>query len=88
MIPGSYPCDTPPGSDYHTRIEGTRVKHFMGPASLKMYDKRGRVLRIECTCNDITFFKHHRAVEKRDGTTERKTAPSKRASTVCRICAG
>lgn len=71
--------DTPLGSDYHTRIEGTRIKHFMGPASLKMYDKRGRVLRIECTCNDMIFFKHHREVEKRDGTTERKTAPLKKS---------
>lgn len=70
---------TPLSSDYHTRIEGTRIKHSMGPASLKMYDKRGRVLRIECTCNDITFFKHHREVEKRDGTTERKTAPLKKS---------
>jgi hypothetical protein len=71
--------ETPLGSDHHTRIEGTRIKHFMGPASLKMYDKRGRVLRVECTCNDIAFFKHHRKVEKRDGTTERKTAPLKKS---------
>jgi hypothetical protein len=71
--------DTPLGSDCHTRIAGTRIKHSMGPASLKMYDKRGRELRIECTCNDITLFKHHREVEKRDGTTERKTAPLKKS---------
>lgn len=71
--------DTPLGSDYHTRIEGTRIKHFLGPASLKMYDKRGRIPRIECTCNDITFFSHHRLVEKRGGTSERKTAPLKKS---------
>ena len=35
--------DTQAGSDFHTRVEGARVKHFMGPASLKLYDKHGRV---------------------------------------------
>ena len=32
----------------------------MGPVAIKMYDKLGRVLRIETTTNDVTFFKHHR----------------------------
>lgn len=54
-------------SDFRTRIEGTRIKHTLGPASLKLYDKRGRVLRLECTANDVTFFKHYRKVEHRDG---------------------
>jgi hypothetical protein len=27
------------GNDFHTRIEGTRLKHYMGPVSIKMYDK-------------------------------------------------
>ena len=56
------------GNDFHTRIEGTRVRHHLGPAALKMYDKHGSVLRIETTVNDVTFFKHHRRVEHRDGT--------------------
>jgi hypothetical protein len=30
-----------------------------------MYDKLGRVLRIECTSNDITSFTHYRKVEPR-----------------------
>jgi len=47
----------------------------MGPASIKMYDKFGRVLRIETTTNDVSFFKHHRTVEHRDGTTSFKVAP-------------
>lgn len=59
--------DTALGSDFHTRVEGTRVKHFPGPASLKLYDKRGRGRRLECTVNDATFFSHHRKVEHRDG---------------------
>lgn len=43
--------DTALGSDFHTRVEGTRVKHVLGPASLQLYDKGGRVLRLECTVN-------------------------------------
>ena len=35
------------GNDFSTRIEGTRIRHHMGPASIKMYDKFGLVLRIE-----------------------------------------
>lgn len=63
------------GNDFHTRIEGTRIKHHMGPASIKMYDKFGLVLRIETTTNNVSFFKHHRMVEQRDGTTVFKLAP-------------
>ena len=63
------------GNDFHTRIEGTRIKHHMGPAAIKMYDKYGLVLRIETTVNDVTFFKHHRRVEHRDGSSEVKLAP-------------
>jgi len=63
------------GNDFHTRIEGTRIRHHMGPASLKMYDKHGRVLRIETTANNVSFFKHHRTVEHQDGTTSQKIAP-------------
>lgn len=63
------------GNDFHTRVEGTRIKHHMGPVSIKMYDKQNLVLRIETTANDVTFFKHYRTVEHRDGTTEKKIAP-------------
>ncbi len=62
------------GNDFHTRIEGTRIKHFMGPTSLKMYDKAGLVLRLETTTNDVSFFKHYREVEHRDGQVEKKMA--------------
>jgi hypothetical protein len=46
------------GNNFNTRIQGTRIKHSMGPVSIKMYDKLGLVLRIETTVNDVSFFKH------------------------------
>ncbi|MBI4958233.1 MAG: helix-turn-helix transcriptional regulator [Desulfovibrio sp.] len=67
------------GNDFNTRIEGTRIKHHMGPVSIKMYDKFGLVLRIETTANDVTFFRHHRMVEQRDGTREFKLAAVKKS---------
>jgi predicted transcriptional regulator len=66
------------GNNYHVRIEGTRIKHTMGTASIKMYDKFSKILRIETTCNDISFFKHFREVVHRDGTTSNQMAPLKK----------
>jgi hypothetical protein len=64
------------GNDFQTRIQGTRIKHHMGRAAgIKMYDKFGHILRIETVANDVSFFKHHRRVEHRDGTWEMKLAP-------------
>ena len=64
------------GNNFNTRIEGTRVKHSMGPVSVKMYDKHNSlVLRIETMVNDVSFFKHFRKLEHRDGTQTRKLAP-------------
>jgi hypothetical protein len=62
------------GNRFNIRIEGTRIKHTMGPVSIKLYDKFGLILRIETTVNDLTFFKHYREVEHRDGTKETKWA--------------
>jgi hypothetical protein len=62
------------GNDFNTRIHGTRIRHRMGPVALKMYDKFGCVLRIETVTNDVSFFKHHRTVEHRDGSSETKLA--------------
>jgi hypothetical protein len=62
------------GNRFNVRIEGTRIKHTMGPVSLKLYDKFGLMLRIETTVNDLTFFKHYREVEHRDGSRETKWA--------------
>jgi hypothetical protein len=67
------------GNDFKTRIQGTRIKHYMGKAAIKMYDKYGMVLRIETTANDVSFFKHHRRVEHRNGSWEMKTAALKKS---------
>jgi hypothetical protein len=63
------------GNRYDVRLQGTRIKHTLGPVSLKLYDKFSLILRIETTVNDLTFFKHYREVEHRDGTRETKWAP-------------
>jgi hypothetical protein len=67
------------GSQFSTRIEGTCIKHRFGKSSIKMYDKCGIVLRIETTANDVSFFKHHRKVEHRDGLPTRELAPVKKS---------
>ncbi len=43
-----------------------------------MYDKFGLILRIETTVNDVSFFKHYREVEHRNGTKSKKTAAMKK----------
>jgi len=67
------------GNDFSTRIEGTRIKHHMGWAAIKLYDKFGLIARVECTANDVSFFQHHRTVEHRDGTREFKLAPVRKS---------
>ena len=67
------------GNNFSTRIEGTCIKHHMGRVAIKMYDKHGIVLRVETTANDVSFFKHHRKVEHRDGTVSRKIAPIRKS---------
>lgn len=67
------------GGDFSTRIQGTRIRHHMGSASIKMVDKFGLILRIETTTNDVSFFRHHRLVEHRDGTSAFKLAPLKKS---------
>jgi hypothetical protein len=62
------------GNRFNVRTEGTRIKHTLGPCSLKLYDKFGLILRVETTVNDLTFFKHYREVEHRDGNRETKWA--------------
>jgi len=74
---GSYQDEM--GNNFNTRIEGTCIKHRMGKVAIKMYDKFGIVLRVETVTNDVSFFKHHRKVEHRDGTWEMKTAPLKKS---------
>ena len=51
----------------------------MGAAGVKVYDKFSRVLRVETTVNDVSFFKHHRKVEHKHGRTTRELAPLKKS---------
>jgi hypothetical protein len=67
------------GSRFETRIEGTCIKHRLGKAQVKMYDKFNRVLRIETTVNDVSFFKHHRKVDHRQGPSTRELASVKKS---------
>jgi hypothetical protein len=66
------------GNQLSTRIEGTCIKHRFGKCTIKMYDKFGIILRIETTVNDVTFFKHHRKVEHRQGPPTWALAPVKK----------
>ena len=67
------------GNSFETRIEGTRIRHHMGWASIKMYDKFALILRIETVCNDVSYFRHYRRVERPDGSSQMKLAPMKRS---------
>jgi predicted transcriptional regulator len=67
------------GNNYNVRIEGSRIKHTMGPVSIKMYDKFSKILRIETTTNNISFFKHFREVVHHDGQTSHEMAPLKKS---------
>jgi hypothetical protein len=67
------------GSRFATRIEGTCIKHRFAKTGVKMYDKFGRILRLETTTNDVSFFKHHRKVEHRDGHATRQMAGLKKS---------
>ncbi len=50
----------------------------MGAAGVKVYDKFSRVLRVETTVNDVSFFKHHRKLEHKDGHATRELAALKK----------
>jgi hypothetical protein len=67
------------GNRFNTRIEGTRIKHAMGPVSIKMYDKFRLILRIETTVVNVSFFKHYREVEHKDGTRSMAWAEMKKS---------
>jgi hypothetical protein len=56
------------GSRLSARIKGRCIKHYMGAAGVKVYDKFSRVLRVETTVNNVSFFKHYRKMEHRDGS--------------------
>jgi hypothetical protein len=60
------------------RFPGTRIKHTLGPVSLKLYDKFGLILRLETTVNDVTFFQQYRVVRHRTGEQETQWAAMKK----------
>ena len=68
------------GNQYPVRLEGSCIKHTMGKASIKMYDKfrQSRLRRDETTGNDVAFFKHYREAIHRDGTSTKKEAAMKK----------
>jgi hypothetical protein len=66
------------GSRLSTRLEDRCLKHYMGCVGIKVYDKFSRVLRVETTVNEVSFFKHHRKVEHKDGPATREWAPLKK----------
>ena len=67
------------GNRFNTRIEGTRIKHTMGPVSIKMYDKFRLILRLETTVVNVSFCKHYREVEHQDGTRSMAWAEMKKS---------
>jgi len=67
------------GTKYNKKIQGTRIKHFMGANSIKMYDKTNKVLRIETTVNNITEFKVFREVNTWEGKTIKRFASMKKS---------
>lgn len=66
------------GSRYNERVLGTRIKHQMGELSVKIYDKFGKVLRIEVTATNVSKLNAFRDVFKRNGEIEAKSAPVKK----------
>lgn len=44
-------------TSYQHRCEGVRLKHWVGHNSIKVYDKVGRILRVETTLNAPEVFK-------------------------------
>lgn len=66
------------GSRYNERVLGTRIKHHMGALSVKIYDKFGKVLRIEVTTTNVSQINTFRDVFKKNGEVEAKCAPAKK----------
>ena len=75
----TYNCKKEIGNNFNQRILGTRIKHHAGDVSIKMYDKFGLVLRIECTCNDVGAFRVNREVQHKDGTITEQKAPMRKS---------
>jgi len=70
--------DTPLNSHFGRRHAGLRLKHRLGPASVKLYNKPGGILRLEMTTYDVSFFRHYRQVVHQNGTKEDALATMKK----------
>lgn len=71
--------DTQVNSHLGRRYAGLRLKHSFGPASVKLYNRPGGILRLEMTTYDVSFFKHYRTVVHQDGTQEQCLATMKKS---------
>jgi hypothetical protein len=71
--------DTQLNSHLGRRYAGLRLKHSFGPASVKLYNKPGGILRLEMTTYDVSFFRHYRQVVHRDGSKEQGLAAMKKS---------
>jgi len=54
---------------WHLRIPGMRIKHRVQENWLKMYDKAGRVIRIETVINNPNCFRVRRSVHRKGEPT-------------------
>lgn len=71
--------DTQVNSHLGRRYAGFRLKHSFGPASVKLYNKPGGILRLEMTTYDVSFFKHYRQVVHQDGSRQHQLATMKKS---------
>ena len=71
--------DTQVTSHLGRRYAGLRLKHSFGPASVKLYNRPGGILRLEMTTYDVSFFKHYRQVVHQDKTKEQCLAAMKKS---------
>ena len=76
-------------TDFKNRPEGIRIKHSLGSNSIKMYDKKSIILRVETTINDPSIFKVYRQSQNSDNDNydwkplRKNVADIKRRSDVC-----
>lgn len=84
----SNPAEAGISSSLRKLESGTRVRHHWGQhTSLKMYDKHGVILRLETTTSDVSFFRHHREVEHRDGSRSIQFKPMRNTLYSLRVLA-
>lgn len=69
------------GSQFFAGSEGACIKHRLEKSSLKTYDKRGIVFRVETAANGVSCSKPHRKREHRHGLPPRVLPRSGKPST-------